>query len=323
MKKFNISILSALILMCFSTSAQVTFNDRGFILPISIKDGVERLDSIIVNSAYGEKSVEIPVYSNDTIVQYTGSGFTLAHSDTTRLYLIQDNNKVISSFDISYWSQSSSSPFSRSEYRYKENGLLDSIITESGVLFAGSERIQSRYFSKYTYNENNLTDYHTTMIVDWNNDTTIDTTVYKYDEFQQLIEMENINFSYKTTYEYNENGNISKMTELFHDVLNDEWIEFAWHTYHWSPLMITQSKSITKNEVVCYPSPAKDIITFDGMDDISEITIINTSGQVLTQRTLSGLFDQVELDVSNLAPGTYVARVIGDDSTKSVTFIKE
>ena len=51
--------------------------------------------------------------------------------------------------------------------------------------------------------------------------------------------------------------------------------------------------------------------------------IINVNGQVVASQTFQTSLEQVSLDISNLAVGIYVAKMIGNNSAGAVTFVKK
>ena len=78
----------------------------------------------------------------------------------------------------------------------------------------------------------------------------------------------------------------------------------------------------TLNYVSVYPNPASSSVTFEGLEDVQTIQIINLNGSVVATQFLGGTISMASLDVSNLAPGIYVARLIGNHTAGTVTFVK-
>ncbi|MDA9328589.1 T9SS type A sorting domain-containing protein [Flavobacteriales bacterium] len=77
------------------------------------------------------------------------------------------------------------------------------------------------------------------------------------------------------------------------------------------------------NYVSAYPNPANTNITFAGVEDAQAIEILNINGQVVASKFLNNETAQISLDISNLASGIYVAKMIGNNSTGAVTFVKK
>lgn len=78
--------------------------------------------------------------------------------------------------------------------------------------------------------------------------------------------------------------------------------------------------------LLAYPNPATDWIVFQINDDGDQITsgqILDLSGRIIENIDLRNANTEfVKFNISDLIKGTYICRVIGDNITKSVLFIK-
>jgi hypothetical protein len=80
---------------------------------------------------------------------------------------------------------------------------------------------------------------------------------------------------------------------------------------------VTGVFDVNKSDFVLYPNPANDIITISSDLDIESIEILTSAGQiVLSSNTKS-------VDVNNLTPGIYYARVSSSEAISVIKFIKK
>lgn len=79
----------------------------------------------------------------------------------------------------------------------------------------------------------------------------------------------------------------------------------------------------TLEYVTAFPNPANSEITFVGIEDVQVMEIIDMNGQVVASNNLQGNSAQVTLDISDLAPGLYVAKMSGVTNTGTVNFVKQ
>lgn len=83
------------------------------------------------------------------------------------------------------------------------------------------------------------------------------------------------------------------------------------------------SLGITDNsleKVVAYPNPVTTQLTIETINEISSIEIYNILGQKVM--TVEGYSNKMNLDVSNLNSGTYLAKIISDNTSKTIKIIK-
>ena len=79
----------------------------------------------------------------------------------------------------------------------------------------------------------------------------------------------------------------------------------------------------TLDYISLYPNPANNSITFEGIEDVRLMEIVNINGQVVANKNFQTSSNQISLDISNLAPGIYVAKMTGNTNTGVATFVKK
>jgi len=86
--------------------------------------------------------------------------------------------------------------------------------------------------------------------------------------------------------------------------------------------MIENGKS-TKEKIVLYPNPVKDIVTIKGLEDFKtgRLFIINALGNVLFSESVTN--SQITKNVSALRPGVYYIKIQSNRETKIISFIKQ
>ncbi len=89
----------------------------------------------------------------------------------------------------------------------------------------------------------------------------------------------------------------------------------------------SEVKQIIINEpaaTLIYPNPAKNKLTLQtaGNFKMGQVIIYNTQGQKLMQLTLNGT-GRMNIDISKLLPGNYVASIINGSNIENVKFIKQ
>ncbi|MBI34995.1 MAG: hypothetical protein CMP67_06485 [Flavobacteriales bacterium] len=79
----------------------------------------------------------------------------------------------------------------------------------------------------------------------------------------------------------------------------------------------------TLDYVTAFPNPANSSITFVGIEDVEKMEIVSVNGQVVASKNFQTSTAQISLDISQLAPGLYVAKMTGENNTGVVTFVKK
>jgi hypothetical protein len=70
-----------------------------------------------------------------------------------------------------------------------------------------------------------------------------------------------------------------------------------------------------------YPNPVKDVLNLSYTNNISNVAVFNLLGQQMYSKTVNA--NQSKVDMSNLAPGTYLVKVTSDNQVKTLKVIKE
>lgn len=73
-------------------------------------------------------------------------------------------------------------------------------------------------------------------------------------------------------------------------------------------------------EIAIYPNPVKDILNLSSESVISNIAVFNLLGQKVFEKYVYGT--QLQVDLSSLANGTYLVKIGGSDSVKTMRIIK-
>ncbi|BCY29495.1 GEVED domain-containing protein [Flavobacterium okayamense] len=81
------------------------------------------------------------------------------------------------------------------------------------------------------------------------------------------------------------------------------------------------TNTFNSNEFVAYPNPVKDVLTLEYSSDITDVNVINMLGQVVLTRTVNATSAQV--DMSQLAAGTYLVNVTSGDVQKTIKVVKQ
>jgi hypothetical protein len=84
---------------------------------------------------------------------------------------------------------------------------------------------------------------------------------------------------------------------------------------------ISSVKNVTDSKFEVYPNPVNNVLHFDNLNSVSEITIINALGQ--TVKVVDVTTNNVVLPVSDLAIGTYVAIIKSENETYTSKFVKK
>jgi hypothetical protein len=75
------------------------------------------------------------------------------------------------------------------------------------------------------------------------------------------------------------------------------------------------------NTFTAYPNPVKDILNVSFEQNISDVTVYNLLGQQVAFKKMNA--DKGQIDLSNLAAGTYLVRVNTENAVKTIKVIKQ
>jgi len=124
-----------------------------------------------------------------------------------------------------------------------------------------------------------------------------------------------------------------RVTDIYGSVITVDNIDFTtdklWETYattkQFPACTVTSTGELVNSldYVSAFPNPANTNITFVGLEDANSIEIVNMRGQVVGSKNLAGNSAQISFDISDLASGIYVARMIGSTNSGTVTFVKQ
>jgi hypothetical protein len=83
---------------------------------------------------------------------------------------------------------------------------------------------------------------------------------------------------------------------------------------------VSGTDSFGKNGFVVFPNPASSILNVRAGESISQLTLVNLLGQTVLKQTANGA--QAQLNLSNVAAGTYILQVTAGERTAAVKVIK-
>ncbi|MCD8529659.1 MAG: fibronectin type III domain-containing protein [Flavobacterium sp.] len=81
------------------------------------------------------------------------------------------------------------------------------------------------------------------------------------------------------------------------------------------------SGSFSINNLKLYPNPVKDVLNLSFDKEINTISIYNLLGQEVQTKIINA--NEGSIDTSNLAPGTYLVKIISDDLVKTAKIVKK
>jgi hypothetical protein len=84
---------------------------------------------------------------------------------------------------------------------------------------------------------------------------------------------------------------------------------------------ILSSESFDNDNFIIYPNPVKDIINILYVDIIDSITLFDISGKQVINK--QGKQKEIQMDLSNLSSGVYMARIISGNTTKILKVVKQ
>ncbi len=111
------------------------------------------------------------------------------------------------------------------------------------------------------------------------------------------------------------NGSYLKLAELTLDnSLPESWIAS-------NDIILSVETPSAEIKFLVYPNPAREILNVEADSDISSISIYDIRGSHLMNIRYES--SRCTVDVSSLAPGTYIVRVFTADGSQSVKFVKK
>ena len=70
-----------------------------------------------------------------------------------------------------------------------------------------------------------------------------------------------------------------------------------------------------------YPNPTIGIVTINYSKEISQVSVINLLGQLISTKNTNST--EVQVDLSNLTAQTYLVKVVSEGNEKIIKIIKE
>lgn len=84
---------------------------------------------------------------------------------------------------------------------------------------------------------------------------------------------------------------------------------------------LLSTNNFNVNEFVAYPNPVKDLLTLEYSSDITSVRVVNMLGQEVLAKTINSTSTQV--DMSQLAAGTYLVNVTSGNVKKTIKVVKQ
>lgn len=81
------------------------------------------------------------------------------------------------------------------------------------------------------------------------------------------------------------------------------------------------AEDFNKNGLKVYPNPVKDILTLSDTENITNVAVFNLLGQEVVSKTINAT--QSQIDMSDLASGSYLVKITADNQVKTVKVIKK
>ena len=81
------------------------------------------------------------------------------------------------------------------------------------------------------------------------------------------------------------------------------------------------NNTFSDEKFIAYPNPVKDILNLSYSKEISNVEVYNILGQQVITKEINA--SQSQVDMSQLAPGTYMVKAFVDNQTQTIKVIKE
>ena len=135
----------------------------------------------------------------------------------------------------------------------------------------------------------------------------------------------------QTTYSIN---NISKMTflsgEILIDQINGNDIQYNLDSVRYIAFQLytvgVQENNSNKQRISVYPNPVRSILNIDLRNVVNEsgtIQILSMNGSLLKSNPILLNAGTQQVDVSNLAQGVYLCKIICGQKTETIKFLKQ
>lgn len=210
---------------------------------------------------------------------------------------------------------------------YKMFDETNQLTFEIQTDFLSGLPIQSRQYdygywyiqSEYFYTANRLDSIRFFEVTDDTVDINpYESIIYNYNSSNQLINKQLVEYSSGSLYtdemEYDSDGFLTKITFSFgQSPIINQTIEYTYENV----AEIDQNADL---EISIYPVPVNNILTIESINEISEIVIINSLGQLV--KSIYPKNEKIEIDFTSFPRGEYLLKIQSSDklSTKKIIF---
>jgi hypothetical protein len=85
--------------------------------------------------------------------------------------------------------------------------------------------------------------------------------------------------------------------------------------------VVLGAKGFTAGSFTYHPNPVKDVLNLSYTENITEVSVHNLLGQAVIVKTVSQ--NETQLDMSQLAAGTYLVKVTSGDASETIKIVKQ
>ena len=125
----------------------------------------------------------------------------------------------------------------------------------------------------------------------------------------------------KREYSYDQFENQTSMNTCEWDYNNSSWIYISKLEYYYSLHQITEvNDNPETGNILVYPVPAKDVLMIKNLIPGSKISIFDGSGKLILNCEAKSVHEN--LNIGNLAKGTYILKITNSNSVTSSQFLK-
>lgn len=224
---------------------------------------------------------------------------------------------------------SSSSPTSRTTYTYDVMGRLLASLEE----YDSGSGLMNDYLDSFTYSGANMmytsdksfSYADTSWILDVQivNSLTsfdaIDSSIISADIFETgaLMEVAKLKFT------YNANQHMTKQALYFTDGTEIESDPTQIQHFYYAPVPTSVAGLPSQQAgISLYPNPATNVLTISGKGNM-QVSVYNLSGQLLLQQSGPAQQEGMQVQISSLPAGTYLAEVKTKDGRANLKFVKQ
>jgi hypothetical protein len=125
--------------------------------------------------------------------------------------------------------------------------------------------------------------------------------------------------SSRTTYLYNNNELNTEIIYQKWDPSIIDWVNSNKDINYYSTHHTSGIISLTNEDIILFPNPANNTLSFSGLSGDSEISIYNMAGILV----LNKLIDSEQIDISDLKKGVYILKITNPVGTVSKQFLKQ